>query len=217
LAAGLAVAAGYGPEVPLYIPENGFIGINVPLTPARYGSFSTRTTHPYFMSTLADCVGQLGISNPILNPYRTMTKGEIIASCRDQETLRRLASCTLSCSHPEVARYARRKQGNCGYCFPCLIRRASMHHVRLDDPADYAYDALREDAELANKKGNDLRALVRSLNRPSRPIDVLRNGPVPVGDISDFNGVYERGRREILTWMTAATSSEDLRRQLPAS
>lgn len=217
LAAGLAVAAGYGPEVPLYIPENGFIGINVPLTPARYGSFSTRTTHPYFMSTLADCVRQLGISNPILNPYRTMTKGEIIASCRDQETLRRLASCTLSCSHPEVARYARRKQGNCGYCFPCLIRRASMHHVRLDDPADYAYDALREDAELANKKGNDLRALVRSLNRPSRPIDVLRNGPVPVGDISDFNGVYERGRREILTWMTAATSSEDLRRQLPAS
>ena len=67
------------------------------------------------------------------------------------------------------------------------------------------------------RQGNDLRALVRSLNRPSRPTDVLRNGPVPVGDISDFNGVYERGRREILTWMTAATSSEDLRRQLPAS
>jgi 7-cyano-7-deazaguanine synthase in queuosine biosynthesis len=217
LAAGLAVAAGYGPEVPLYIPENGFIGINVPLTPARYGSFSTRTTHPYFMSTFADCVRQLGIGNPILNPYRTMTKGEIIANCRDQEMLRRLARSTLSCSHPEAARYARRNQGNCGYCFPCLIRRASMHHVGLDDATDYAYDALREDAELANKKGNDLRALIRSLNRPSRPLDVLRNGPVPVTDISDFAGVYERGRREILAWMTAATISEDLRRKLPAS
>jgi hypothetical protein len=168
------------------------------------------------MSTFADCVRQLGIGNPILNPYRTMTKGEIIANCRDQEMLRRLARSTLSCSHPEAARYARRNQGNCGYCFPCLIRRASMHHVGLDDATDYAYDALREDAELA-KKGNDLRALIRSLNRPSRPVDVLRNGPVPVTDISDFVGVYERGRREILAWMTAATISEDLRRQLPAS
>lgn len=217
LAAGLAVAAGYGPEVPLYIPENGFIGINVPLTPARYGSFSTRTTHPYFIATFAECVRQLGITNPIGNPFRIMTKGEILAGCRDQETLRQLAGTTLSCSHPEVARYARRKQGNCGYCFPCLIRRASMHHVGLDQAADYAYDALREDGELVNKKGNDLRALIRSLNRPSRPIDVMRNGPVPAADISDFAGVYERGRREILTWMRAATRSDDLRRQLPAS
>jgi hypothetical protein len=31
----LTVAVGHGPEVPLYIPENGFIGINVPLTGAR--------------------------------------------------------------------------------------------------------------------------------------------------------------------------------------
>ena len=217
LAAGLAVAAGYGPDVPLYIPENGFIGINVPLTPARYGSFSTRTTHPYFMATFVDAVQRLGITNPIVNPFRTMTKGEILAGCRDQETLRELADSTLSCSHPEVARYARRKQGNCGYCFPCLIRRAAMHHVGLDQAADYAYDALREDVEMANKKGNDLRALIRSLNRPSRPIDVLRNGAVPAVDIPAFAGVYERGRREILTWMTAATLSQDLRRQLPAA
>jgi len=151
LAAGLAVAAGYGPEVPLYIPENGFIGINVPLTPARYGSFSTRTTHPYFMATFADCIRQLGITNPIVNPFRTMTKGEILAGCRDQQTLRRLAGSTLSCAHPEASRYAGRQQGNCGYCFPCLIRRASMHHVGLDRSADYAYDALREDAELAQE------------------------------------------------------------------
>jgi 7-cyano-7-deazaguanine synthase in queuosine biosynthesis len=217
LAAGLAVAAGYGPDIPLYIPENGFIGINVPLTPARYGSFSTRTTHPYFVATFAEAVQRLGITNPIVNPFRTMTKGEILAGCRDQGTLLELAGSTLSCSHPEVARYARRKQGNCGYCFPCLIRRAAMHHIGLDRAEDYAYDALREDAEMANKKGNDLRALIRSLNQPARPIDVLRNGALPAADIPAFAGVYERGRREILTWMTAATSSQDLRRQLPAT
>jgi 7-cyano-7-deazaguanine synthase in queuosine biosynthesis len=217
LAAGLAVAAGYGPNVPLYIPENGFIGINVPLTAARSGSLSTRTTHPYYMATLRECVQRLGVTNPIVNPFRVMTKGEILAACSDQKTLRALARSTLSCAHPEASRYAQREQGNCGYCFPCLIRRASMHHVGLDRPTDYAYDALAEDTELLQDRGNDLRALIRSLNRPSQPTDVLRNGPVPAEDILAFAGVYERGRREILAWMTAATRSSNLRRQLPTS
>ena len=40
VAAGLAVASAIGDAVPLYMPENGFIGINVPLTAARSGSLS---------------------------------------------------------------------------------------------------------------------------------------------------------------------------------
>lgn len=216
LAAGLTVAAGYGPDVPLYIPENGFIGINVPLTGARAGSLSTRTTHPHFIASFSECVQQLGITNPIVNPFRTMTKGEILAGCRDQQTLRELADRTLSCAHPEAARWAQAEQTNCGYCFPCLIRRASMHHVGLDKPEAYTYDVLTDNAELAQDKGNDLRALIRSLNQPAKPTDVLRNGPVPAADIADFAGVYERGRREILAWMTAAARSQNLRRQLPA-
>ena len=215
LAAGLTVAAGYGPDVPLYIPENGFIGINVPLTAARSGSLSTRTTHPYFMTILSECVRRLGITNPIVNPFRLMTKGEILAACRDQETIQALALDTLSCAHPEASRYASRPQGNCGYCFPCLIRRASMHHVGLDKPDDYSFDALADEVALIGDRGNDLRALIRSLNRPYRPVDVLRNGPVPAKDIPAFAGVYERGRREILTWMTAASRSANVRRQLP--
>ncbi|MFX4393007.1 hypothetical protein ABTA65_20265, partial [Acinetobacter baumannii] len=34
--------------IKLYIPENGLISINPPLTPRRIGALSTRTTHPYF-------------------------------------------------------------------------------------------------------------------------------------------------------------------------
>jgi 7-cyano-7-deazaguanine synthase in queuosine biosynthesis len=216
LAAGLAVAAGYGREVPLYIPENGFIGINVPLTGARAGSLSTRTTHPHFIAGFSACVQRLGITNPIVNPFRTMTKGEILVGCRDQGTLRELADQTLSCAHPEAARWAQAEQTNCGYCFPCLIRRASMHHVGLDKSEAYTYDVLTDNAELVQDKGNDLRALIRSLNQPAKPTDVLRNGPVPAVDIADFAGVYERGRREILAWMTAAARSRTLRQQMPA-
>ena len=217
LAAGLTVAAGCGPDVPLYIPENGLIGINVPLTGARAGSLSTRTTHPHFIAGFSKCVQRLGLTNPIVNPFRTMTKGEILAACRDQEALRSLARDTLSCAHPETARWAQAEQTNCGYCFPCLIRRASMHHVGLDRAGDYAYDALSDTAELAQRKGSDLRAVMRSLNRPAKPTDVLRNGPVSAADVAAFAGVYERGRREILTWMTNSTRSRAIRRQLPAS
>ena len=216
LAAGLTVAAGYGSDVPLYIPENGLIGINVPLTGARKGSFSTRTTHPYFMEKLSNCVRGLGITNPIVNPFRLMTKGEILAACTAQETLQRLANTTLSCAHPETARWAKEPQRNCGYCFPCLIRRASMHHVGLDRPDPYTYDVLADDPELAQDKGSDLRALVRSLNRPSKATDVLRNGPVPAADVVAFADVYQRGRQEILSWMRASTTSASLRAQLPS-
>jgi hypothetical protein len=53
-AAGIAVADGIGARVPLCVPENGFIGINVPLTASRSGSLSTRTTHPLNMQRMAD-------------------------------------------------------------------------------------------------------------------------------------------------------------------
>ena len=215
LAAGLTVAAGYGADVPLYIPENGFIGINVPLTGARAGSLSTRTTHPHFIASLSRCIRQIGITNPIVNPFRTMTKGELLAACSDQKTLRELADQTLSCAHPEAARWTQEEQKNCGYCFPCLIRRASLHHVGLDRTRDYTYDALSDSVEFSQEKGSDRRALIRSLNQPSRPTDVLRNGPIPAEDIADFAGVYERGRHEILNWMNASARSRNLRRQLP--
>jgi len=121
----------------------------------------------------------------------------------------------LSCAHPEASRYAEREQGNCGYCFPCLIRRGSLHHVGLDDPSDYAFDALSEDEELVHGRGSDLRALVRSLSNTPRSIDVLRNGPVPDGELHDFADVYRRGRQEILAWMKAQATSDNIRRQLP--
>ncbi len=43
-----------GLDVPLYVCENGFISINPPLTDARLGSLSTRTTHPVFLTSLPE-------------------------------------------------------------------------------------------------------------------------------------------------------------------
>lgn len=215
LATGLAVAAGYGPNVPLFIPENGFIGINVPLTASRSGSFSTRTTHPHFIRAFEDCLSKLGITNAIVNPFRLMTKGEILANSKDLETLRSLAEASVSCAHPEAPRYAKRQQGNCGYCFPCLIRRAAMHHMGWDVATEYSFDALQERAEMSGERGDDVRALVRSLGRESRPIDVLRNGPVAPAEVAAFADVHRRGRREILEWIRASNPPAVIERQLP--
>ena len=117
LTTALALAASVSPATPVYIPENGFIGIKVPLTRARRGSYSTRTTYPHF---LRDAVASVGVSNPILNPFRLKAKGEILQETRNPVLLllKRLAPLSISRSHPEAARYVRRPQGKLRLLLP---------------------------------------------------------------------------------------------------
>ena len=70
------------------MPENGYIALNIPLTPSRVGTCSTRTTHPYFLHTVRELTGLLGMTNPIENPLAGRTKGEVLALCQDQTMLR---------------------------------------------------------------------------------------------------------------------------------
>lgn len=206
IAAGLAVASSISPGVPLFIPENGYIGINVPLTGSRPASLSTRTTHPYFFDRLGATFDAIGLTNALENPYRLMTKGEMLAANRNPALLRRLAPNSLSCAHPETARFAKPKRplGNCGYCYPCLIRRAALHAIG-QDTENYAYDIAVDPGFLGtSQKGASVRALIRSLAHRSSPHDVLRNGAIPNGETAQFAEMYERGRAELRRWLTAA-------------
>jgi len=81
------VASAVDPACPLYVPENGFIGINVPLSASRSGSASTRTTHPHFMALMRQVLDAVGLPNPVVNPYRLATKGEALAASRDPDLL----------------------------------------------------------------------------------------------------------------------------------
>jgi hypothetical protein len=205
-AAGVAVADALGATQPLYVPENGFIGINVPLTPARAGSLSTRTTHPLYMRRMRTALDLLGLHHPIENPYRLATKGEALERSSNRKLLLSLAPHSVSCSHPEAPRWVKRPQGNCGYCYPCLIRRASLHHVGYDQAADYAWDALTDAALLhrSTKRGRSLRALTASLGQDERTEDVVTNGRIPNGETVAFFDVYRRGRAELRAWLTGA-------------
>ncbi len=216
IAAGLAVADALDTHVPLVIPENGFVGINVPLIASREGSLSTRTTHPYFMGMISAALAGLGLRHEIRNPYRLATKGEILAESADRDLLKALAPTSLSCSHPEAPRHRTGREGNCGYCWPCLIRRASTHHVGWDPTEDYIFDALTDPELLKpdSESGASLRAAVASLHEQLTPFAVLRNGPVAAGEIEAFFDVHRRGRAELQTWLDHGAGDE-LRRWLP--
>jgi len=105
------------------------IALNVPLDPLRLGSNSTRTTHPYYMARWNELLAELGIDGRVENPYWDKTKGEMASACTNKALLLKLAPHSLSCAHPANARWqGRQGRGieHCGYCLPCLIRRAAL-------------------------------------------------------------------------------------------
>ena len=214
LGAALAVASAVSPGTPVHMPENGFIGVNVPLTPARSGSLSTRTTHPLFVHYFGRVLSALGLDHTVDNPFRLQTKGELIEACADRKLLERLARDTISCSHPEAARWHRGQIGNCGSCYPCLIRRAAMHRVGWDRPVDYDVDALTDTDLLRRERasGASLRAVLDALRRDPSPTDVQLNGRIPGGEAPVFHGVWVRGRDELRAWLDAGAVDKIRRR-----
>ncbi len=134
LSVGLAVASLIGKDVPVYIPENGFIGLNIPLTPSRRGSCSTRTTHIYFINKLNNILHILGIPHKVENFFAYKTKGEIVHEVKETNAFKKGAGQTISCSHPMRAdKGILGRPRNCGYCYPCLIRRASLNGINVEE------------------------------------------------------------------------------------
>lgn len=211
---GLAVASSLGDQIPLILPENGLISLNIPLTRTRLSSHSTRTTHPYFIDGLNQILSAIGISNKIINPYQFKTKGEMMKECEDVAFLKENVSKTISCSHPELSRYAGKAPGlNCGYCVPCIIRQAAEFHLG-EITTKYALDDVRRDPPTQSKKtGADYRAFKLSLEKQSRiaarhslALQIMRSGPVPYESeekLSEYISVFLRGMDEVQNYLNS--------------
>lgn len=122
---GVVAAAALG-LAEVLVPENGLIAVNPPLTPRRLGSLSTRTTHPYFLGEINEILHAVGLGIRLTNPFEGLTKGEMLAGAKHPK-LATLASASYSCGK------GKRKNGQCGRCIPCLIRRASFHAANVKD------------------------------------------------------------------------------------
>lgn len=198
-----------GPST-LFIPENGLISLNVPLTGTRTGSLSTRTTHPHFMMLIQDVISLLGFDISLELPFRHKTKGEMLKECADEAVLRLAAAKTVSCSHPEQSRWGGRAPGiQCGHCLPCLVRRAAIHQTDLDD-AEYLTDVISNPPAPSIGKGRDYRAILMAVERyktdpPNNDIfKVLSTGSIESVEVSSFVDVYRRGMEELAVFLTGS-------------
>ncbi len=211
---GLAVANSLGDDIPLILPENGLISLNIPLTKTRLSSHSTRTTHPYFVDGLNQIFTKLGIFNKIINPYRFKTKGEMMVDCEDKEFLELHSQVTISCSHPENSRYAGKAPGlNCGYCVPCIIRQSAEKKFGKIS-TEYALEDVRRTPPFQKtKKGADYRAFKMALEkldsmnaRHSLALQISRSGPIPYENniiLDEYISVYLRGMNEVKVFLNS--------------
>jgi 7-cyano-7-deazaguanine synthase in queuosine biosynthesis len=201
LALGLAVAAVRDAE--LWMSENGFTGINPPLSPERRGSLTTRTTHPGFLDGLVNALQRMGLKADLRNPLAQLTKGEVLVEATQHVPAGRadaFFSMTHSCGKtPWFRGFAQGAQ--CGLCFGCLVRRGSFVASGLNDATEYIEDALRGDARrpdfVTPTRRKTIEAVRYRLRRGYSASDLLALGLPPRIAIDDAVALVNRGLDEL--------------------
>lgn len=188
------------------IPENGLIALNVPLDPLRIGALSTRTAHPHFVAGVQRLTDAVGLGVHFVNPYRHLTKGEMVAGCADGTFLRNVVGDSMSCSSPAKVRYKGLSPQHCGYCVPCLIRRGSLKAgLGTKDPTLYSVENLLAQTHATDRaEGEHIRSfqlLARRLKKTPRLATILVHKPGPLidspGEIPNYADVFRRGVLEV--------------------
>ncbi len=220
IALGVAAGTGLGQAFALAVPENGLIALNVPLDVLRLGSLSTRTTHPFYLARWNDLLTALGISGVVQNPYWNRTKGEMVTECLNGALLKQLVPASMSCSSPAKARWQGQKghgSEHCGYCLPCLIRRAAIEKAwgRGHDPTTYTLADLRNHALDTNQsEGQQVRSFQMGIARlKSKPgiENFLIHKPGSLRDeasrLPELAAVYRRGMEEVGELLSGVTAT----------
>lgn len=190
-------------KAPVLVPENGTIALNVPLTPSRRGTCSTRTTHPRFLRDLNRFTETTGLGPSLDNPLEGKTKGEAVAECKNAELLHELAPLSVSCAkRGHKSTWRRRSAKGCGRCMPCIYRRAALHKVGWDTES-YGVDICRGevDVEDSGQAPNDLRACLSFLRAAPSPRQIemllLTNGNLEIGRLQGYAQIVDRAMNEI--------------------
>lgn len=184
-----------GENVTLYMCENGFISINPPLTGARLGSLSTRTTHPVVLGLVQRLIDAAGLHVHVQNPYQLKTKGEMLYECADKALLSAHAAETTSCGRFKQFGYT-----HCGRCIPCLVRRAAFLASGMTDRTKYVYvDLGRDDEDYAGF--DDVRSVAMALaDIESEGLEAWIGTSLSttlLGDIGPLQAMVSRGLKEL--------------------
>lgn len=217
---GVCVLSGVTTTSTLYVPENALIALNVPLDSLRIGSHSTRTTHPFYLCSWNKLLSDMEMGISVFNPYWNKTKGEMANECHNKEVLHTMISDSISCSSPQKIRYQRVPPQHCGYCVPCLIRRAAMTKAFGigNDPTKYYYEKISSiRAKHTTAEGIQLRSFEIAIQRihamPTlAKLLIYKSGPIE-GDskyINQLADVYLRGLQEVEDFVRLSTERGEI-------
>jgi len=183
----------------LIIPENGMISLNIPLTPLRIGSHSTRTTHPHYFELMQNLFNNMQHGVNIHNPYQFKTKGEMLMECLNQQLV--VNTETMSCSHPS-GRWVGKGNSHCGYCVPCIIRQASYRTAGLQNQFHYRKNIFNPPGlDIRKVEGCDVlafRYLIEKVRRNPIFLTAAIRSTGPLGEnIQPYLEVYRRALHEV--------------------
>lgn len=198
------VADSISQEMPVFIPENGTISLNFPLTPSRRSSCSTRTTHPHFLSLMQSLLFSLGLKHKIVNKYQLCTKGEMIEKCKNRNLL--LSTYALSCS---CGKRGTRKDirddahaTHCGVCMPCIYRRAALHKIYVEEHVGTdIFNSRKRDIMQIPDMPALISYLQNDLTKEEIEMGLIENGPLPLDKLGEFSDVVMRTRKELKLWI----------------
>ncbi|WP_299760949.1 Qat anti-phage system QueC-like protein QatC [uncultured Pontibacter sp.] len=212
----LAVMAAnaYGTNLPVWVPENGSVSLNYPLSSSRRMACSTRTTHPRLLRDIRKLLSNLNLSDNVKNPYELLTKGEMVNRCADKSFLMSIVGESNSCGKRGHRRGWRAQASHCGVCMPCVYRRAAL--AGSSDPTNYGFNIedLRRDStntRLINKRGQDLNACLDFLGTPLNietiKVELLINGLNDLNSLSQYAIVVNNTRDELKDWIRRSPDS----------
>jgi hypothetical protein len=140
------------------------------------------------------------------NPYWSKTKGEMIANCANLPLLTSLIPDSMSCSSPTKGRWQGRGIEHCGYCLPCIIRRAAIRRGKGADTTTYTLSDFSAHAlDTREAEGQQVRSFQVAIRRlQTRPeiasALILKSGPL-TGQTAEekvaLAAVYSRGLNEV--------------------
>lgn len=199
LTLGCISASALSKKAKLIVPENGMISLNIPLTPLRVGSHSTRTTHPHYFEMMQMLFNSLSLDVTIENPYQFKTKGEMLKNCKNSKLV--VDTETMSCSHPS-GRYEGLGNIHCGYCVPCIIRQASYKASGLKDNFTYRRDITdKKGLKISQAEGADILAfkfLIGKVAKHPMFLTALIRATGPLSNnVENYIDVYKRSLKEV--------------------
>lgn len=231
IGAGIYCAHAINPQMPLIIPENGTISLNVPLDRGRRSACSTRTTHPVFLKRLQEALSLMGINNKLENPYQIKSKADMMVDCckdpKKKAALKLLYKDSCSCAKRSHKRsWKRRKDRNgrpilhCGFCLPCIYRRVALDAVGWDTKEPVGVNVFNvNEIGLSNpnvKKSRDFRALLYFLkNRCDRDTiegELIANGVYDKQELNSYSAFVLHSYEQVKEWIRKYGNAEIRRR-----